>query len=444
MSQQLQRFRGDTLDEAYQKMRQALGDQAIVLRTTSVSEGGILGIFGRKKIELTASAPAPKTPNTIRPLTPVEKKYTSTSPPALDTVKDDRVAYFEKLVGDAQKRMTRQSQPSPRRAAIGQAATAPILPFKKPQPQKKETDVIRQDIQELREMLQVLMSESPTAGLPGEFVAHYRTLLETGVSRKIAASLIADVIEGSDAAILRDHRIFSERLKMQLRRRAKIHGGITLTPGTRKIVALVGPTGVGKTTTLAKLASHFAMRERGRVALVTADTYRIAAVEQLRVYANIIGLELLVVNDAKEMAAARKTLKDYDLVLMDTAGGSQFNLQQIGELKKVLRAAQPDEVMLVLSANTAVEDLRHIVSNFVIRFLAMGEKWNTSLLFTKLDETRRYGPLFTILCEAGLPLSYFGIGQNVPDDIVLAHPGMIASLVLEGRDKRGRSSTKTS
>jgi len=309
-----------------------------------------------------------------------------------------------------------------------------VVPFPKKQPETNTAESMRQQMREMREMLQVLMAESPGAGLPPEFAPHYRHLVEVGVTRKAAASLVASAAHESNAEVLRDPLVFRERLKVEIRKRVNVTGGFGLTAGTCRVVALVGATGVGKTTTLAKLAALYALRERARVALLTADTYRVGATDQLLKYANIIGIPMKVVHDGREMAAARREFADCDLLLMDTAGGSQFNTKQIQELKLVLTAAQPDEICLVLSATTQLDDLRSIAANF-------GCLKPSSLIFTKLDETRRFGSLFSVLTELGRPVSHLSIGQNVPDDIVLAHPGMIANLVLEGRDKRGRPSS---
>lgn len=282
----------------------------------------------------------------------------------------------------------------------------------------------------------MLVAETAGTGPHAEFADQYRMLVEQGVSRKTAASLIARVVKGSDVGTLRDPRVFRERLKFEIRKTVSVTGGITLTPGVRRTVALVGATGVGKTTNLAKLAAEFAVRERVNVALVTSDTYRIAAPEQLRVYANIIGLPMKVVNDAKEMARAMAELRTHDLVLIDTAGGSQFNLEQIQELEEILAPARPDEVLLLLSANTQLHELHNVVDNF--------RRLNpTSLFFTKLDETRRYGAVLSLYGEVGLPLSYLSVGQNVPNDIELANSGNVANLIVESGENRDRSSSKS-
>lgn len=282
----------------------------------------------------------------------------------------------------------------------------------------------------MREMLQVIMAERPGAGLPPELSPHYRTMIEAGVSRKVAAQLVAEAAELEDADAVRDPRFFAERLRLIVQRHVKVTGGLRLREGASNLIALIGPTGVGKTTSIAKLAAHYAVREGLTVALITADTYRIAAPEQLRTYANIIGLPMRIVNEAREMAAAREAFRNYDLVLMDTAGGSPFNLKQIHELKLMLAAARPTDTYLVLSANTPLDDLREGLQNF-------GQANPGALIFSKLDETRRFGAMYSLLVESGLPLSYISNGQDVPDDIAVAEPGPIASLVMEEGRRRG-------
>ncbi len=443
-------------------MRQLYGADAVVLNTTEVMEGGLFGFFGKRLVELTASVHEFKTPlrttgKTPTPRSAVERRYSAHSVlPEQDTepsVKEapstpgagtDTVRYFEKIVRDAQQRMNQPSQSRPETPSVKEhsrthvasapasaSASASVLPF--PDRTPKETGdaaSLRKEVQEMRDMLRVLYTEQPETGLPPEFADFYRQLVERGITRKIAATLVGSVAQNGDLSILRDARVFRERLHMEIRRMTQVTNGLTLSAGRCRIVALCGATGVGKTTNLAKLAAHYALKERVRVALLTADTYRIAATDQLRVYANIIGLPMRIANDAHEMQEAVHAFKDYDMVFLDTAGGSQFNLEQINELKTMLQVAKPDDVLLVLSANTQIEDLRNVMTNF--RCLNP-----TALLFTKLDETRLYGTFFNMLVESALPLSYLGTGQNVPDDIRQATPGGVAGLVLEGRWNRG-------
>jgi len=428
MSQTFHKFRAETFDAAYRKMVQTLGENAVVVNTTEITEGGVLGFMGTKMVELTASVKAAAAP-ARRPSLP-EKKYQAAALGTDETV-SDTVAYFRKLVEDAQERMAKNNAAKPDAAAPGAAApgaeaketSGGVVPFRKKQP-AGEMAQLQRELREMREMLQVLMAENPASGLPAEFVSWYRLLIQAGVCRKLAANLIASIVGGSDISIIKNPRVFQERLKVEMQKRLSVTGGIKLTRGKRRVVALVGATGVGKTTNLAKLAAMFAVKERARVALITTDTYRVAAPEQLRVYANIIGLPMQVTNTPDELARALGMFKDCDLVLIDTAGGSQFNAGQIQELKTNLDAIAIDDVTLVLSANTQLDELRSAVENFSCL------KPN-SLLFSKLDETRRFGAMFSIAAEAGLPVGYFSIGQNVPDDIELASARTITRLIIE-------------
>lgn len=460
MKQKLYKVRAGSLDEAYEKLRRNFGEQAVVLGTQQTTEGGLLGLFGRKVVEITVSVPAPAPQQPApRPQSAFERKYAAQSKLTREPQSRPSREELEKIIRAAQERMNRpapdpQPSPAPRPLGAGgperpvaernrpsleppgppagpEPSAAPVLPFPSRQeeaPGKPED--LRREVREIREMIQVLYAEAPGAALPSDFAPHYRTLLERGVSRKVAAALIGNVIKHSDLKIIRDPRIFIERLHMEIRKLAVTTGGIALEGGRRKVVALCGATGVGKTTNIAKLAAQFSVRELGRVALVTADTYRIAAPEQLRVYANIIGLPVRVADDAAQMREALDAFRDFDLVLIDTAGGSQYNLQQINELKGILAEAHPDEVFLVMSAGTPLEDMRNVAANF--KCLHPG-----ALLFTKIDETRQYGAMLSILAESGLPLSYVSTGQNVPDDIRVATGGMLANLILEGRKNRG-------
>ena len=447
MQQRLYKVRGTTLEEAYRKMRGKFGAEAVALSTHQVTEGGVFGLFGQKLVEITASVPVPSEPGARRGSSAVERKYAEHSKAGSAPPREENVAEYEELIRNAQRRMQGQSPPPPRTAppstgakpspgparasAAGGQAAPHVLPFpnRRADAEACEED-LRREVSEIREMMQVLYSESPGAGLPAEFAPHYRALVNRGVSRKAAAALIGAVVRNSDLAVLREARVFTERLYLEIRKSISVTGGIALQAGSQCVAALCGATGVGKTTNLAKLAAQFSVHERARVAMLTSDTYRIAAPEQLRVYANIIGVPLRIANDASEIAQARREFHGYDLMLMDTAGGSQFNLEQINDLKGLLFAAKPHETILVLSANTQLADMRNMISNFsCLR--------PTSLMFTKLDETRQYGVMLSVLIETGLPLSFLSVGQNVPDDIRIASTAMVANLALEGRDKRG-------
>lgn len=186
---------------------------------------------------------------------------------------------------------------------------------------------------------------------------------------------------------------------------------------------MVGPTGVGKTTTIAKLAANYRLKEKRRVGLITVDTYRVAAVEQLRTYANIIDLPMQVVYTPKEMNEAVRRMAGMDLVLIDTAGRSPKDEIRLQELKAFLKEASAHEVHLVLSSGAASRTLEQTAE----RFAAVG---TTALILTKLDEANGLGNLVPVLRSSRLPLSYLTNGQNVPDDIEVAVPPQLAKLIL--------------
>jgi flagellar biosynthesis protein FlhF len=179
---------------------------------------------------------------------------------------------------------------------------------------------------------------------------------------------------------------------------------------------------VGKTTTVAKLAADFALRKRLRVGLVTIDTYRIAAVDQLRTYAEIIGVPLEVVMTPAEMRPALERLSGCDVVLIDTAGRSQTDEIRIQELKYFLAEARPHEVHLVLSLTTGEKVIERATSSFA----ALGAD---RVIFTKLDEAAAVGMMLNCLHKAGLRLSYVTRGQDVPDDIEVGAARRIAELL---------------
>lgn len=219
---------------------------------------------------------------------------------------------------------------------------------------------------------------------------------------------------------------------------ASIYQKIVLKLGKTKIVGenqdgtkyiyFIGPTGVGKTTTIAKIASNLKIQQRMKVALITSDTYRIAAVEQLRTYANILGVPLKVIYSEGEMEKARQEYKEYDIVLIDTAGRSHKNVEQTEDIEKLIKAVSEEErdVYLVLSATTKYKDLVKITETY-----AKIVKYN--LIFTKLDETCCIGNILNIKMLTDAALSYSTSGQNVPDDIEKIDAQKIAKQLLGGQ-----------
>ena len=200
---------------------------------------------------------------------------------------------------------------------------------------------------------------------------------------------------------------------------------IRAVAGARRVVALVGPTGVGKTTTAAKLAARFKLRHGLRVGLLTVDTYRIAAIEQLKTYADIIDPPLAVGGDPESARRALDELGPVDLVLVDTAGRSPKDQPKIHELGELLARLRPDEVHLVLSASTSRRSLRATADQFAP---ARPDR----LILTKLDEAETLGAFAAVLGRSDRPVSYLTTGQSVPDDIEEADRGRLARLIVGG------------
>lgn len=199
-----------------------------------------------------------------------------------------------------------------------------------------------------------------------------------------------------------------------------------------KVIFFAGPTGVGKTTTIAKLSSKLILEEKKKIAIFTADTYRIAAVEQIKTYANILSIPVEVIYETNDLKEILPKYKEYDYILVDTAGRSHKNKGQIDDLKALFEAFSKCSILtyLVLSATTKYKDLKNITSLYA-------DMSEYSLIFTKLDETDAIGNILNVKLDTGMPLSYVSFGQNVPDDIEVINPQIIAKQVLGGGDGYG-------
>ncbi len=281
-------------------------------------------------------------------------------------------------------------------------------------------------LNDLHGMVRELCQRSRRGGhaeLPESLFRMFTDLIEADVPEELARELVERVRTSTTGPELHDPKLLQTHLGRLVEEQLSTTGPIKVQPGQRRLVALVGPTGVGKTTTIAKLAAHYRLRERRNVGLITVDTYRIAAVEQLRTYAEIIDLPMHVVATPREMRETIRRVEHLDLVLMDTAGRSPRDEIKLQELKAFLTEAGADEVHLVLSAVAAPRTLQLTAEQFA----AVG---TTALIVTKLDEAGTLGHLLPVLRSCHLPLSYVTTGQNVPDDIEVAEVQRLARLLL--------------
>jgi flagellar biosynthesis protein FlhF len=281
-------------------------------------------------------------------------------------------------------------------------------------------------LSDLQSMVKELCRRSQYGGAqdwPQSLFRLFTDLIDADLEEELARELVERVRAAAPGAEWEDLLLVKARVGRIIESEIPVAGPIAVAPGRRRLVALVGPTGVGKTTTIAKLAAHYRLKEKRKVGLITVDTYRIAAVEQLRTYADIIDLPMQVVSTPREMRQALARLGGLDLILMDTAGRSARDEIKIQELKAFLTEAAADEVHLVLSSVASARTLEHTAE----RFAVVG---SNRLLLTKLDEATGLGSLLPLVRSSKLPLSYLTNGQNVPDDIEIADAGRLARMML--------------
>ncbi len=372
-------YRATTMHEALALVRRELGPDAAVLHTREVHTRRFFGwMAGPRQIEVTASA---------------DVNVPSRLPPRRD------------------------------------ADTPPVQPPAAGPPSQagpELSDRMQGQLTNLQAMVEELCQRSQDErrhDLPQELFRLFTELIDCDLSEELARELVERIRVETPGTELTDPVLLKARVGRMVESEIRVTGPIEAASGRRRLVALVGPTGVGKTTTIAKLAANYRLREKRRVGLITVDTYRIAAVEQLRTYADIIDLPMQVVSTPREMREAVSQMDDLDLILMDTAGRSPKDEVKIQELRSFLTEAGADEVHLVLSSVASGRTLQQTAE----RFAAVG---TTALVLTKLDEATGLGNVLPLLRSSKLPLSYLTNGQNVPDDIETAEAHRFSQLIL--------------
>ena len=256
--------------------------------------------------------------------------------------------------------------------------------------------------------------ESTAASAERELQQLVDGLVQWDLDRSTAAEIVQAIRQSGEARELIDPRFRWQQFVRLFRERTRIYGPIQLTEGETRRVAFMGPTGTGKTTTIAKLAANFRLHHRLQVGLISFDSYRVGAVEQMRAYADMLDIPCDIVTTAKEMRGALGKLADMEIVLIDTAGRNPHDAAQMDELNSLLFEARVDEVHLVLSAQTACRHMQDAIACFQ-------PMKATSMVWTKLDEVQQATHLLPLMWHSPLPLSYTTHGQRVPDDIQVMH-----------------------
>jgi flagellar biosynthesis protein FlhF len=295
-------------------------------------------------------------------------------------------------------------------------------------PGAAELAALKADLTEVKGALTELVQKTrgaPQADVPEALFQVYLRLVQNQVADTLARDIIRRVRRQLTPGQLTDAALVRDRLLSAIQGLIHTGGPIRLEPGRTRVVALIGPTGVGKTTTIAKLAAEFTLRQHARVALVSIDTYRIGAPEQLRIYADILNVPLRVCLSPEDLRATLNDLAGkHDLILVDTAGRSQHDAMKLHELKRYLAAAQPDETHLVVSTVAHYQNILSVIERFSVFHF-------DKLILSKLDEAVNFGIVLSVIAKVDKRLSYITTGQDVPDDIEVGQAERLAQLIVK-------------
>ena len=409
----LRTFSAPTFALAMAMVKTEMGGDAVILHTRKVRLRRWMGLRSRDVVEITAGSGLNVASRGVR-------RQQQTQP-------QGGGATTQATRG----RTSRDSVP-PRPAAVQQQK--PSSPSAQPGRDLLETPAanrvmmmsISSEVRELRVVLEEMVKRSKretAPQVPEDLFEHYSHLIQNQVAEELATDLVRQ-LQTYRPEQLQQGGFIRERLTEQVERMIPSSGPITRTKEVGPhVVALIGPTGVGKTTTLAKLAANLKLREGRRVGLITIDTYRIAAIDQLRKYAELIRAPLRVVSSAEDLRGAIAGMSDCDFILIDTAGRSPSYTMKLNELKDFLDAASPDEVHLVLSSTSSQPCIERAIERF-------SEVRVDKIIFTKLDEAVHVGVVLNVVRKVNKSLSYVTTGQNVPDDIEVGKGSKLAQMLL--------------
>ncbi len=409
----IKKFQGKTEEEATVLARKELGSSAVIMNVRNVKGKGLFAMFKKPFVEVTAALEDEPEKPPYKPILPAA------------TVKRT----VKSAIEEAEEVKGQVSSPSPARVRPDQGRSDQVRP--------DQVESLEEKLESLHSLIEQQMVKDKDTGesdFDSEadeqmafFKLIYNTLIDNEVDEKYANEIIDELgkIKKSGSGI----DIFLANIYQKMILQFGQPSVITPAGEGAKLVFFIGPTGVGKTTTIAKIASKLNVDDKKKVALLTTDTYRIAAAEQLRTYANILDAPFRVIYTEDEIKAALGDYKDFDYILVDTAGHSHHNEAQKSAMKEFLHCVDDiieKEVYLVVSATTKYRDLLSIAD-------AYSEMTGYKLIFTKLDETTTLGNLFNLKKHTGAQMSYITCGQNVPDDIEQFSPQNTVKQLLGGR-----------
>jgi len=391
----IKKFTAPTMTEALAKVREELGNDAIILNTRSNRRGGVFDFIGRSEVEVTAA---------------VDEK-----PSVKNENGSNSTGRFSGSIAlsDAGKYAVRQSvgyEPSNGKGL----RDVNVKDLK----DRINIERVMSDIKELRRSVKVLADSSLTgemAGLPSNLATLLANMKATGFDDKIAKRITRQLLNELSGAELANPSVILDRTVELLLASMGDVCPIIFAGVKPRIVVFVGPTGSGKTTTIAKLATDFSLNMNKKVSVLTFDTKRIDAIGQLKSYCRIIQIPLYIAYSPDELPGIMPRLMNSDITLVDTPGLGPLDKQQMLEMVEFLQRLVPQEVHLTISVTTLLNEMNRIVECF-------GTLKPNRVLYTKLDETENYGTMLSFAITSGRPMSYITFGQNVPGDFSLIDP----------------------
>ncbi|MDD4504090.1 MAG: flagellar biosynthesis protein FlhF [Clostridiaceae bacterium] len=402
----VKRYVGETAQEAMQKVKSDLGRDAIILNTRKIRKKGLMGFFTKPLIEVVATID-----NDISSVGRSDKLQDSRQSENNSMEEYNNAA--SNFIKELNENMHVQKNSTSKNNARQQACN-------------DDKELIQQDFMELKNMLSKVYDavkvDYENTKLSDKVKKYLKALEDYEVDKVIVNEIKEKLMETLDSEKQQSDAIVRNTIYNILIKYMKEPEPFSFAKG-KKVIIVIGPTGVGKTTTLAKLAANMVLTEKKKVGLITSDTYRIAAVEQLKTYSEIIGVPLSIIYTPGEILNAIENYSDKDLILVDTAGRSHKDKYQLMELKTLIKSSIDYEVYMVISATTKFSDCIEIIKNY--SFLD-----DYKLLFTKLDETSAFGVILNVAYITKKPISYITTGQSVPDDIEIADNGKIINCLL--------------
>ncbi|MBD5546549.1 MAG: flagellar biosynthesis protein FlhF [Lachnospiraceae bacterium] len=404
----IKKFQGKTEAEAVESAKKELGSNVVIMNVRNMKRKGMFSFLKPQLIEVTVALEEEPEQSSI------SKKEESGQQPLIDAIvhkaaMEAAASIDSNMAKEAAAENSRQDS-----SAIEE---------------KLDTlhTLLEQQLQKPEEIKGEGLEEEEESEVERFMKLLYNTMLTNEVSEQNANQIIDEIEKINKPNMPFDYALANTYQKMIL----KFGKPVEIAPAEKgpKVVFFVGPTGVGKTTTIAKIASKFSVEGGRKVALLTADTYRIAAAEQLRTYANILEVPFRVIYSTEEIEQALRDFKNYDFIMVDTAGHSHQNEAQKESMASFVHSVDgmaEKEVFLVLSATTKYRDLISIADTY-------SAMTDYKLIFTKLDETTTLGNLLNLKLHTGASLSYVTYGQNVPDDIEVFNPQKIVKQLLGGR-----------